>query len=158
MLITGEPPDSINAGVGFGFTVEAEDFYGNLATGFEGTVTATLATNPTLTTLGGTVTATAFNGVAAFTNLLLNKPGNGYSLNVKGSSLSGDTTDTFDVIPGTAVSLVLLSEPPTTVTAGAGFDVTVAAEDAVGNISTSYGGVISLGWRRAPATTPWAAR
>ncbi len=46
-------------------------------------MTATLATNPTLTTLGGTVTATAFNGVAAFTNLLLNKPGNGYSLNVK---------------------------------------------------------------------------
>ena len=57
LVAVTEPPSSETAGGVFSFKVEAEDQYGNLATGFNGTVSAVLG-NPGHATLGGgTVTA-----------------------------------------------------------------------------------------------------
>ncbi len=54
--MTTQPPISVLAGKTFGLQVSVEDAQGNVATGFSGTVTLALATNPGPGTLGGTLT------------------------------------------------------------------------------------------------------
>ena len=66
LVVTAQPPASVTAGTGFGLTVTAEDNSGNVDTSFNGTVTVAMASNPGGATLGGTLTATAQNGVATF--------------------------------------------------------------------------------------------
>ena len=62
LIFITNPPSSLTAGTQFGFEVEAEDQYGNVATGFDGTLTAALSPNAGNATLGGAVTASASNG------------------------------------------------------------------------------------------------
>ena len=71
LVVTAAAPPSVTAGSSFGLTVEAEDSLGNLITSFNGTVTVALANNPGGATLGGTLTATASNGIAMFSGLTL---------------------------------------------------------------------------------------
>ena len=66
LVVTTQPPASVTAGSGFGLTVTAENNSGSPITTFNGTVTVALANNPGGATLGGTLTATASNGVATF--------------------------------------------------------------------------------------------
>src|SRR5262249_53513744 len=72
-LVVTQQPSSVVAGSGFGLTVLAEDGAGNPITSFNGTVTVSLGNNPGGTTLGGTLTAIATNGVATFSGLALTK-------------------------------------------------------------------------------------
>jgi hypothetical protein len=68
-------------------------------------VTISLANNPGGSTLGGTLTATAVDGVATFTNLTLNQAGTGYTLHATASGLSTATTSSFNVVaPAPAVT------------------------------------------------------
>ena len=62
-------------------------------TTFDGSVTLALANNPAGGTLGGTLTATAVNGVADFPGLTINNPGNGYTLQATTNGLTSATTD-----------------------------------------------------------------
>ncbi len=82
LVVTQQPPASVTAGSGFGLTVEAEDSSGNPITSFDGTVTVALANNPGGATLGGTLTATASDGVATFSGLTLTTAASGYTLDV----------------------------------------------------------------------------
>ena len=63
--------------------------------------------------LGGTLTATAVNGVATFTGLTLNNPGNGYTLKATANNLTV-TTNSFNVgsPTATATKLVVTAQPP----------------------------------------------
>ena len=117
-VVTTQPPASVTAGSDFGLTVTAEDSSGNVDTSFNGTVTVALANNPGGATLGGTLTVTAQDGVATFSDLTLNKAGTGYTLLVSASGLAGATTDAFDVTPAAATQLVVTSQPPSNVIAG----------------------------------------
>ena len=58
--------------------VALEDPLGNVDTAFNGQVTLALAANPTNAALSGTLSATAVNGVATFSNLTVTLPGSGY--------------------------------------------------------------------------------
>src|SRR5207302_1235655 len=49
-------------------------------------------------TLGGTLTATAVNGVATFAGLTLDKAGTGYTLQASGGGLAAATTNAVNVI------------------------------------------------------------
>ena len=49
------------------------------------------------------------------------------------------------VTPAAASQLVITAEPPTSVTAGSGFGLAVAVEDAYGNLETGYGGEVTIG-------------
>jgi hypothetical protein len=63
-------PTSATHGTTFTVKVSVEDTYGNvLTTQNIGTITLALATHPTGSTLGGTLTANVVNGVATFSNL-----------------------------------------------------------------------------------------
>jgi hypothetical protein len=83
-------------------TVEAEDSSGNLISPFNGTLTVALASNPGGATLGGTLSATASNGVATFSGLSINKAGSGYALEVTASGLGGAVSSAITVNPSAA--------------------------------------------------------
>jgi hypothetical protein len=84
--------------------VDVLDANGRVQTNYNGPVSVALntpnnpLTNPTPSTLGGTTTQTASNGVASFGDLTVDKPGNQYTLtaSVPNSSLT-TTSSTFDI-------------------------------------------------------------
>lgn len=78
-------------------TVEVVDSEGRLVTSPSVTVTVAIGANPGGATLGGTTSATTVNGVAKFTNLTLDQPGNGYTLTASSLRLSGATSTSFDI-------------------------------------------------------------
>ncbi len=144
LVVTTQPPSSVTAGSGFGFTVTAEDHSGNLLTSFNGTVTVALLNNPGGSTLGGTLSVTAQNGVATFSDLTLNKTGTAYTLLVSGTGLAGATTNDITVTPAAASQLVVSSQPPGSVLVGSGFGLVVTAEDPFDNVDTNFGGSVAV--------------
>ena len=74
-----------------------EDPYGNVVTTASSTVSVAFANNPTGATLGGTLSVTASQGVASFTNLTINKIGSGYTLRVSSSGLTSATSNPINV-------------------------------------------------------------
>jgi hypothetical protein len=78
--ITNPPPNSVTMGADFGLTVSVDDSPGQLDANFNGDVTVILSANPGGAALSGPVTVRAADGVAVFSGLSLNKPGNGYQL------------------------------------------------------------------------------
>ena len=142
-VVTTQVPDNVTAGGAFGFVVSAEDGSGNVNTSFNGDVTANLINfGVNSPALGGTLTVTAANGVATFSGLTLNQPGV-YALSVTGSGVAEGVTDPFDVtvLP---TQLLLTSQPPSRVTAGAPFGVAFTAEDACGNMDTAFNGPVTI--------------
>ena len=138
-------PNPVSAGVAFTVTVTAEDRFGNVATSFKNNITIALTTNPGGSTLSGTLTHAATNGVATFSSLTLNKPASGYVIRATSSGLTAASSSAFAVIPGPTTQLVMTLEPPSTVTAGAEFSVVVTAEDSVGNVNTNDDSQIGVG-------------
>ena len=136
LVVTQQPPASVTAGSAFGLTVDAENSSGNLLSSFDGTVTVALASNPGGATLGGTLTATASNGVATFSNLSLTTAASGYTLVVSGGGLGEGITSAITVTPAAASQVVITQQPPASVTAGSGFGLQATIEDAYGNVET----------------------
>ncbi len=143
LAVTVQPPSSATAGNPFTVAISAEDSNGNLDPTFGGTVTLVLATNPGSSTLGGTLTVQAVNGVATFSDLTLNVAAGGYKIQAI-SGVASTSTTTFSVIPGTATQLVVTGEPPASVTAASGFGLTVKGEDAFGNVDPTFNGNVVL--------------
>jgi hypothetical protein len=80
--------------------VAALDVLGNPATSFNGSVTIAISKNGGLLmpgTLSGTKTVTAVNGVATFADLSIDQVGNGYTLQVTASGLTGAESKSFNV-------------------------------------------------------------
>jgi hypothetical protein len=91
------PDSSIVARHAFSVLVLAMDNYGNIDPSFSGNVTIALADNPAGANLGGTLTVSAANGVARFSDLTLDEPGTNYTLQASSDGLSSWTTFPFDV-------------------------------------------------------------
>jgi hypothetical protein len=144
LAVTAQPPASVTAGLTFGLTVTAEDKSGNVLSSFNGTVTVALASNPGGATLGGTLTATAQNGVASFSDLMLKKAGSGYTLLVSASGLGSETTSPFEVTPAAATKLVVTIQPPSKVLASSDFGLVVSAKDPYGNVDTNFSGSVGV--------------
>jgi len=76
------------------------DALGNRATTYNGPVTVSIGRNGGLVlpgTLSGTLTVNAVNGVATFSNLSIDQPGNGYTLVVNAASVSGGESAPFNI-------------------------------------------------------------
>ena len=99
LLITTEPPSTVAAGSQFSFVVTAEDQYGNVATSFNGNESITVATGPAGGVLTGTTNATASNGVATISGLILQTAGSNYTLQVSSPGLTSTTTTAIKVTP-----------------------------------------------------------
>ncbi len=77
-------------------TVAVEDSNGNVDTAFNGTVTLGIESGPAGALLGGTLTATAVNGVATFTFIAEATDGT-YTLDAHGSGLADGVSASFTV-------------------------------------------------------------
>jgi hypothetical protein len=150
LILMSQPPTAITAGAAFGVRVEAEDAYGNLATGFNGLLTAALMPNVSNAMLAGSVTVIASQGVAAFAGLSVDRAGSGDTIQVTGNGLAGVTSGAFDVTPAAAAQLVIMAQPPATVNAGDPFGFSVAAVDPYGNAVTSYNGRVTIALGKDP--------
>ncbi|MGH7614203.1 MAG: beta strand repeat-containing protein [Gemmatimonadales bacterium] len=126
--------------------VTALDVLGNVATGFSGTVTIAIGTNPSGGTLSGTKTAAAVAGVASFSTLKIDKAGVGYTLAASATGPTGATSASFDILVGAAGQLVFTVQPAASTTAGATITpaIQVTAHDAAGNPVPTFSGTVTV--------------
>jgi hypothetical protein len=141
-------PSTSAAGVAIAPTIQvvAKDALGNTASSFTGNVTMVIATNPPGTgVLSGTTVVAAAAGVASFGNLSINRSGVGYTISASAPGLGAVVSAPFTITPGAATTLVF-SVQPTTATTNANIApaVKVAAQDAAGNVATTFNGNITV--------------
>jgi len=124
--------------------VTAFDALNNVVTSFVSNVTVaiTSGTGTAGATLSGTTTQAAVSGVATFAGLNIDKAGAGYTLSATASGVTGTTSATFNITPAAATHLVFTVQPTNTA-ANASITpaVEVTAEDAFGNVDTSYNAI-----------------
>src|SRR5512143_3615594 len=117
--------------------VTVRDAFGNTATGFNGSVTLALGTNPGGAVLSGTATRSATAGVATFDDLSLDKAGTGYTLTAAAAGATGATSNPFGVGAGVvSASQSTVAVAPGAIVASSGSSAataTVVARDAFGN-------------------------
>jgi hypothetical protein len=137
------PPRSLPQGIPFGLAVAAESAQGHVDPTFTGDVTLTLA-SPDGSTLGGTLTAPLVNGVATFAGLTLDDVGT-HTIQAAVPGLGSANALPVNVTPQPATHLVVTVQPPATVGVGSAFGLTVAAENDLNQVDTSYNGAITIG-------------
>ena len=142
-----QQPTTTVAGVSIApaVTVTARDLLGNPVKTFTGSVTVAIAVNPGSATLNGTKTVAAVAGTATFGNLSINIAATGYRLAATSSGLTPDTSSAFSITAGPASKLAFTVQPVAT-TAGANITpaVQVSAEDAFGNVVTTFAGSVTV--------------
>jgi hypothetical protein len=146
LFFTVQPSDATaGAAISPAIQVTARDAFGNTASGFTGSVTVALATNPAGGTLSGTATVVAVAGVTTFSDLSLDKAGSGYTLGVSAPGLTGASSAAFAVSPAAAAQLIFTAQP-SDATAGVEIApaVEVTARDAFGNTATGFNGQVTI--------------
>lgn len=141
VLVFAAQPRDTAAGAqinsGGGVKVAAQDAFGNTDNGYTGSVTLTLAANPGVGTLSGVNVRPGVAGVATFTDLSINKSGQGYTLRAAASGFAPDTSSPFDISAGAvSPSQSTASALPTSIQASNGSstsNITVMVKDALGN-------------------------
>jgi hypothetical protein len=132
-------PPTTTAGTAFSVTLTAHDAYGNVATGYTGTVHFT-SSDP-LGTLPGDYTFTSSDaGVHTFTGVILDTAGN-QTIAAGDTSVPALTASAQVTVSAAAATHFLLLAPPSS-TAGTSFDATLTALDAFNNVATSYMGTV----------------
>ncbi len=151
LSIVTEPPASNGAGNALPLTVKALDAQGDIAKSFTGTVTVALSASSPSVPLLGTLTATAVDGVASFSDLRINQVGTGYALTTSASGLRSATTSSFAIVPGPAQRLEFGSYPVFGMPAGVLDAVAVIARDRAGNVATGFTGAVTVSLLASPS-------
>jgi hypothetical protein len=170
LVILTQPSSSAAAGVPFAQqpAIGVRDVYGNLRT-TDNTTVVTVARNAGSGTLQGTLSATAVNGVATFTDLSHNLA-NTINLTFSSTGLTNATSSNILVSSGAFAKLQLLvpgeTAAPGTVsgktgtpgaqTAATGFAVTVKAVDAFWNFVNTASDTVALSSSDTTAALPLA--
>jgi hypothetical protein len=87
----------IGADITPSITVEILDVNGNRVTNNTSSVTLSIGANPGSGALSGTVEVIAIGGVVTFTDVSINKVGEGYTLSAASGSLTSATSSTFNM-------------------------------------------------------------
>ncbi len=107
-------------------------------------MTVAIGTNPGVGTLSGTTSISAIGGVATFSTLSINKVGTGYTLAASATGLSAATSAGFNITPGATTQLAFTAQPTTTTAGVAMAPVQVSAQDAFGNLATTFTGSVTV--------------
>ncbi|HVG59253.1 MAG TPA: Ig-like domain-containing protein [Hyalangium sp.] len=142
----------VSAGAESSVEVAVHDAYGNVATGYTGTVKFT-STDAAATLPAEAAFTAADGGRKIFPGVVLRT--NGAQTVTVTDTATASLTDslTVDVVSGTATQLVL-SVPDAPVTAGSPFSVQVTLRDGSGNIATGYTGTVHFTSADAQAVLP----
>jgi hypothetical protein len=135
-------PASTTAGAAFNVAVTVRDAFGNVATGYRGTVRFTSSDGQAVLPANYTFTASDA-GVRTFTGAVTLKTAGTRSVTATDtatSSISGAGSTTV----GAATASVLTVSAPANATVGVSFSVTVTARDAYGNTATGYRGTVAF--------------
>jgi hypothetical protein len=109
-VITTQPAAATVAGVAMSSVVATLSDAANVTVAsYNGTASIAIGANPGTSTLSGTATVGAVNGVATFSGLSLNKIGTGYTLVASGASATTATTTTFNISAAAAAILSIQS-------------------------------------------------
>ncbi len=135
-------PSPVTAGTASNVTITAKDPYGNVATGYLGTVKLTSTDGQAV--LPANYTFTAANAGTHALSVTLETAGSQSitATDTATSSITG-TQSGISVLSSTATTLAV-SGFPNPVTAGTASNVTVTAKDAYGNTATGYLGTVKL--------------
>ncbi|HWH02184.1 MAG TPA: hypothetical protein VN674_00730 [Gemmatimonadales bacterium] len=138
-------PANATAGAPIRLQVSAVDSSGGVVTVFNGRVTLALAANPGGDALHGTVTVTAAQGTATFTDVRIDRADSGYTIAAATSGLTGVTSGGFIVSAGAPAATTYMTQPTST-TSGANITpaVQVQVVDAFGNPVTQYSGTVTI--------------
>ncbi len=142
LAFSQQPPDS-RANQTFTTVVRALDDQGNLASGFSGPVTITVASGPG--TLGGATTVNAVGGVITYTALSLNRIG-AHTLQASAPGLTSTTSTSFYI---SADRLAFVTQPPDS-TAGVNFTTSVQATDGFGTLDAQFNGSVAISQASGP--------
>jgi hypothetical protein len=140
LAFTAQPATTTIAGAALTPSVRVAvlDAQGNTVTTATTSVTLAIGTNSAGGSLSGTVTESAVYGVAAFSDLSIDRADTGYTLGASAAGVSGATSTAFSVTVGTASKLAFTAQPASII---AGMEipaVAVAVQDAMGNsVATS---------------------
>ena len=144
-----QQPTSTTSGatVSPAITVQVQDAGNNVVTSSTASITLAIASGPTggVFTPTSTLTVTATNGVATFSNLAILKAGT-YTVTATSAPLTAATSTSFTINPGTPSKLTFSVQPPASVNGGATIapPVAVQVEDANGNVVTTSTASIAL--------------
>lgn len=117
----------------------------NLCTSLSSSVTIAIGTNPGGATLSGTTTISASGGIATFSNLSLNVIQTGYTLTVTSGSLTGATSNSFNIVSTVGTKLAFYVEPTNaTATSTISPAVVVRVLDKSGKVVSSATNTITL--------------
>ncbi len=141
LKVTGFPtPDT--AGTSQSFRVTAYDAYGNVATGYTGTLEFTSSDGKAKLPAEYTVTPEDY-GTFTFSATLVTEGSQSVTArDTSTSTLAG--TESSILVQAAALNSLVVTGFPGSDTAGAAGDVTVAAYDIYGNLATDYTGTVSL--------------
>ena len=134
-------PSTTTAGVAQTVTVTAEDPYGNMATGYGGTVQFT-SSDPQASLPANFIFTAADQGVDVFT--LAFETAGTQSVTVTDTASGITAAQSGITVQAAAAKSFTVTGFPVVDTAGAPITVTVTAYDAYGNVATGYTGTVSL--------------
>jgi Ca2+-binding RTX toxin-like protein len=155
------PPNTAISGTPLALTVTAYDAFGNIATGYNGTIQfssggdrPTIATGyngavPLSSSGGNTGLPSSYAFTAAdagvHTFYLTLDTAGAQSITVSDTSNPQmSSASPAVVVVNPATQLLVTLQPPTSVTAGQTFGLTVEAVDALGNLNPTFGGPVTL--------------
>jgi len=134
-------PSTTTAGVAQTVTVTAEDPYGNVATGYGGTVQFT-SSDPQASLPANFISTAADQGVDVFT--LTFETAGTQSVTVTDTASGITATQAGITVQAAAAETFTVTGFPVVDMAGAAGNVVVTAYDAYGNVATGYTGTVSL--------------
>jgi len=148
-------PTSTPAGTPFSFTITAEDKYGNIETGYTGTVHFSALTSDTQAVLPADYTFTAADhGTHTFSATLFKAFGT-YVPFLSAKDLAiGVSSQTLVFVTPLAPNSLTMTSPSGLGAAGTQSGVTVMALDIYGNVATSYTGTVHFSSSDAKADLP----
>jgi hypothetical protein len=150
MTVTGFPSPT-TAGVAGNFTVTLKDPYGNIATGYTGTVHFT--STDAKATLPANYTFTAADaGAHTFSATL--KTGGSRSITAADTLMSALKATEGGITVNAAAASQFIISAPSSVNSGVSFSLTLTVEDAYGNVVTGYTGTVHFTSADSRATLP----
>ncbi len=145
-------PTSPTAGTAYNFTVSATDAYGNVITGYLGTVAlSSTDSNAAFSPTAYTFTA-ADAGTHSFSAIL--ETAGPHSINASDTTNGASGTQTGIVVQAAGARSFTVTGFPATSTAGTAYSVTVTAYDAYGNMASGYTGNVALSSSDQDAVLP----
>jgi hypothetical protein len=144
-------PGGPTAGSAFNVTVTAKDAYGNLATGYRGTVHFTSSDAKAVLPANYTFTS---GDAGQHTFSITLKTVGAQSLTVTDTVTGSLTMSRTGILVQPAAASKFLLSAPSSVRRGARFSVTLTVEDAYGNVVTGYVGTVHFSSSNSTATLP----